>query len=413
MKPNDQMSLIEELTAKPDRDAREVSREGAEGEDDLAQLQPGKLRATLVAATDWTTETILRQLDRKNININPSFQRRDAWTQERKSTFIESLLMGLPIPQLVLAESKLQKGAYIVLDGKQRLLALRQFAAKPGDGYMPLKLKGLTQRPDLNGYTLSDMQTDPNLTAEVSAFENETIRTVVVKNWQDEATLYLIFLRLNTGSVALSPQELRQALHPGPFVTFVDEQSAQLQGFRFVLNSEKPDFRMRDAELLVRFYAFQYFFEDYRGDMKSFLDETCSRLNDEWNQKESKLKSDLDRLNAAFDSSISIFNENAFCKWDGSRYERRPNRAVVDIMIYYFADQAVAHAAVQNALAIEADFKALCTDADFRRSLETTTKSLEATAFRFAMWGKALRQRLGVSVLIPILNHKTITLTKI
>jgi len=79
--------------------------EGAEGEDDLQQVSPRQLTETVVAATDWTTETIVRQMDRRNININPSFQRRDAWTPDRKSTFIESVLLGLPIPQLVLAES--------------------------------------------------------------------------------------------------------------------------------------------------------------------------------------------------------------------------------------------------------------------------------------------------------------------
>lgn len=401
------------MLAAPDRDAREISREGSEGEDDLGQVQPAKLRETLVAATDWTTETILRQLDRNNININPSFQRRDAWTQERKSTFIESVLMGLPIPQLVLAESKTKKGAYIVLDGKQRLLALRQFAAKNGDGYTPLKLKGLTQRPELNGYTLAEMQGDSVFANEVSAFENETIRTVVVKNWPDENALYLIFLRLNTGSVALSPQELRQALHPGPFVSFVDEQSALMPALRVVLNSNKPDFRMRDAELLVRYYAFQHFFEDYKGNMKAFLDETCFQLNKSWRQDEEPLKSELDRLNSSYETTITIFGKNAFCKWDGTNYERRPNRAVVDIMSYYFSDPLIAELALKQRVKIEGEFRILCGNAAFRRALETTTKSMEATVQRFAQWGGALHQVLGVQLLIPVLTEKSIVLNQL
>ncbi|MGN6930399.1 DUF262 domain-containing protein, partial [Neisseria sp. P0015.S010] len=76
---------------------------------------------------DWTTETIIRQIEKGNIILNPDFQRRDAWNKKKKSQFIESLILGLPIPQIVLAESKDQKGKYIVLDGKQRLLSLRQF----------------------------------------------------------------------------------------------------------------------------------------------------------------------------------------------------------------------------------------------------------------------------------------------
>lgn len=104
----------------------------SEGEDDLAKPDLRKLNESVVAASDWTAETIVRQLDRGNINLNPSFQRRDAWTPARKSKFIESLILGLPIPQLVLAENKNQKGSYII-DGKQRLLSLRQFSAKADD----------------------------------------------------------------------------------------------------------------------------------------------------------------------------------------------------------------------------------------------------------------------------------------
>jgi uncharacterized protein with ParB-like and HNH nuclease domain len=149
-------------------------------------------------------------LDRGNIDINPAFQRRDAWSASRKSRFVESLIMGLPIPQLVLAESKRQKGSFIVIDGKQRLLSLRQFAAKKDDEkYQVLKLEKLEARNDLNGKSLSDLETNPALAEDLSSFQNQTIRTVVIKNWPNESVLYLIFLRLNTSSVPLSPQELR------------------------------------------------------------------------------------------------------------------------------------------------------------------------------------------------------------
>ncbi len=385
--------------------------EGAEGEDDLQQVSSRQLNDTVVAATDWTTETIVRQMDRKNININPSFQRRDAWTVDRKSTFIESLLLGLPIPQLVLAESRSEKGSYIVIDGKQRLLTLRQFAAAPGDPlYTPLKLTNLKQRPDLNGRTLADLRDDPAFVNEVRAFENQTIRTVVIKNWPNENVLYLIFLRLNTGSVALSPQELRQALHPGPFLVFVDDQSTKLEGLRVFLNSTKPDFRMRDAELLVRYYAFLNFLEKYHGNMKVFLDDACKQLNADWKTQQVRIETQLERLKAAFDAVFEIFGrDSAFKKWDHGRYESRANRAVFDIMTYYFADPDVASLAVRHKGAVKADFERLCDkDADFKRSLETTTKSLDATVIRFAAWGTALQDRLKKRLVVPRLEDKAI-----
>ena len=66
-------------------------------------------------STDWTAETMMSQLARENIDLDPSFQRRSAWTDKKQSLFIESLILGLPIPQLILAEAKGKKGSFIVM----------------------------------------------------------------------------------------------------------------------------------------------------------------------------------------------------------------------------------------------------------------------------------------------------------
>src|SRR5215472_16456348 len=86
--------------------------EEADEQDVAEQLAPGTT-AAVVSATDWTTETVVSQLKRRNIQLNPRFQRRDAWRRDRKSRFIESLIVGLPIPQIVLAESKKDRGKFI------------------------------------------------------------------------------------------------------------------------------------------------------------------------------------------------------------------------------------------------------------------------------------------------------------
>src|SRR5579863_6855302 len=111
--------------------------EGTEGEEDLNTASLQKVTEAVVSSTDWTAETILRQLERGNIKLNPNFQRRDAWRPPGKSRFIESLILGLPIPQLVLAENKNKRGTFIVIDGKQRLLSLRQFSAESTDTAYP------------------------------------------------------------------------------------------------------------------------------------------------------------------------------------------------------------------------------------------------------------------------------------
>lgn len=225
-----------------------------EDEDDL---DPKRYAEAVTWATDWTTETLVLQLQRGIINLDPGFQRRDAWTAPRKSRFIESLILGLPIPQIVLAERKDKKGSFLVIDGKQRLLTLQQFCDDKTNSSQAFTLGSLSILEKLNGATYEDIRAKPLLADMLSALNGQTIRTVVIKNWPNDDFLYAVFLRLNSNSVPLSPQELRKALHPGPFVTFADRESSISQPLMGALGLKAPDFRMRDVEIVVRYYAFK------------------------------------------------------------------------------------------------------------------------------------------------------------
>jgi hypothetical protein len=145
----------------------------AESEEDLVGVDAASLSSAVVWGTDWTAATIVDQLRRQTISLDPAFQRRDAWTDERKSRFIESLVLGLPIPQLVLAENHKAKGRFIVIDGKQRLLSLSKFTGIGlADDQQPLALTGLKIRTDLNRSTYEALKNDVRFEDLVSAFEN-------------------------------------------------------------------------------------------------------------------------------------------------------------------------------------------------------------------------------------------------
>jgi hypothetical protein len=241
-------------------------------------------------STDWTTETVVSQLRRGNINLNPRYQRRNAWDNSRKSLFIESLILGLPIPQIILAEEKGRKGSFIVIDGKQRLLALRQFLSSSDDPEFPqLRLTGLDDRAELNGMTYERLLKNSDSREDLNNFENQTIRTVVIRSWKEEKYLYSVFLRINTGSVQLSPQELRQALHPGGFSDFIDDFSMESVALKKAMKLKQPDFRMRDVELVLRYFAYRNYIRNYSGDLKGFLDDTTKVLNADWPNVREKL----------------------------------------------------------------------------------------------------------------------------
>ncbi|MER5522574.1 DUF262 domain-containing protein [Streptomyces sp. NPDC001761] len=383
-----------------------------EEEDAAASVTTEEVTRAVVTDTDWTAETILSQLRRGNIQLNPRFQRRDAWNKPRKSRFIESLILGLPIPQIVLAEDKNRRGKFIVLDGKQRLLALRQFAAGSSfsasaeeENFKGFSLTGLEVREDLRLVTLKKMESDDSYVDDLNSLLNETIRTVVVRRWPNEDFLNLVFLRLNTGSVKLSPQELRQALHPGLFTDFLDDCASDSEWLRAALRIDKPDFRMRDVEVLLRYFGFQFTLDEYTGNLKKFLDDTVNLLNAQWSKEEERIKQVGENCNRSIEATFKVFGDNSFYRWAGGKYEGRFNRAVFDVMTYYFSDANVRSAAVSRAEIVEWAFRNLCdTNQRFVESIQTTTKTPLATHRRLSLWGEALGDAIGVKLRVPELR---------
>ncbi|MGY0832355.1 DUF262 domain-containing protein [Azospirillum argentinense] len=369
--------------------------------EDLAEA--GRRYSAVINTADWTVQTIIQQMEKGNIELNPDFQRREAWRKKQKSQFIESLILNVPVPQLVLAERKDKRGKFIVIDGKQRLITLRQFYANHEDpDFKPFKLNGLTARKDLNGFDYKKLSADFLLESDLDALDNSTIRTAVIRNWHEEKFLYTIFLRLNTGSVQLSPQELRQALHPGKFLKFVDDYSISSKTLQEAMHLSSPDARMRDAELIIRYYAFRNFLHTYTGNLAPLLDETALFFNENWENEEANIKLQKDDLETAIDATFSIFGkDDAFRKWNGVRFESALNRAVFDVMILYFINKETAKSAIENKENVQKIFKEVCIENEqFRSSIEGTTKSIHSIYTRLRVWGEKL-QELGISTANP------------
>lgn len=363
----------------------------SETEEDLIGLSPEDAYGATVSASDWTAETLLRQIQRGNVDLDPQFQRREAWTATKQSRYIESLIVGLPVPQIVLAERQGTKGKFLVLDGKQRLLSMKKFMT---DG---LKLTGLDLRRELNNKRFDDLNEDDR-----NALENQTLRTVTVRNWKSEDFLYLVFLRLNTASVPLSPQELRTALHPGPFIKYTNEFTSSNSDFaRLFRRDATVDFRMRDIELLIRFFSFALYLPEYDGSLKNLLDLTCAKLN-------SEMEVDADRVNVLAETCLDgvravnqVFGRDAFRLWNPKEvaYESRFNRAVFDVLVFSLRDEKVRTAFLSNGPAVQAAFQHCCEDEKFRNAVTSTTKSKESVNARLSIWAQYLSKALQMSVI--------------
>ena len=92
----DQEQMFEEIETLPN--------DQQEDEDDLPKSV--SFKDAVVMNADWTIETIDVQINKGNIDLQPGFQRRAAWDETRKSRLIESIIVGMPVPNIVLAENK-------------------------------------------------------------------------------------------------------------------------------------------------------------------------------------------------------------------------------------------------------------------------------------------------------------------
>ena len=405
-----QLEILEEIEAVDFAEEEE----DIEGESaNQKKLQLKEISETVVAGSDWTTATIRDQLIRENIQLNPRFQRRDAWNITRKSRFIESLILGFPVPLIVLATNNKEKGKFIVLDGKQRLLTILQFY---GDSTTPnnsFTLKDLEFLDNLNGCQYQDLKNDFNLNDFLDQLDNQTIRTIVIRNWKTESFLHKIFLRLNVENTPLSSQELRQALHPGGFINFLDDRAIESQALKKIFKSSYPDFRMRDTDILLRYVAFHYYLSDYRGDLKKFLDNACVSLNARWDQNSEEIKNIIDQFEKAVQTTINIFGEKNFSRlWlpESATYRSQFNRAILDVMVFYFCDDLMRAAAETNKEQVEEAFKSLCRTAvdRFKNAVLISTNTKQSTYDRFHLWGQALSKVLDINFNIPQMEDNRI-----
>jgi hypothetical protein len=371
--------------------------EEADEQDVSEQLAPGSV-AAVVSGTDWTTETIVSQLKRGNIQLDPRFQRRDAWKRDRKSRFIESLIVGLPIPQIVLAESKRERGRFIVLDGKQRLLSILQFWGLGEGDNNSYALSALTLRSDLIGKSFADISEDAAYEIDFNALCNQPIRTVVIRNWKDTNFLHTVFLRLNTGSVNLSPQELRQALLPGSFSNYIDDSAANSAGLRRLLGVEGPDPRMRDTEILARFLAFRFFADRYPGRMKEFLDDTFQEFNDHWEDYKPKIEAAVLDFEHGVNDLLNLFHEKIARKPNSRQF----NRAVFDALIYFHSQSRVRNALRSKSSDVKKAYEDLFSpNSGFLKAVESDTAGAPNTSARLRTWAKSLSRVAGQTFSAP------------
>jgi hypothetical protein len=202
-----------------------------------------------------------------------------AWDEQRQSKLIESILLGLPISYIYVAdisegESKddLLEGdlaRWELIDGSQRVRTLTRFLTNK------LILQGLETLSKLEGFKFSDLPF-----ARQRRLKRTSIRIIQLTETTDEETRRILFERINTGSVQLNEMEKRRGIHRGSFLNLIDEL-AQERKFLELCHFSKVQIDKKDPqEYVLRFFAFLNEYEEFNAqELTKFLDKYLKKTN--------------------------------------------------------------------------------------------------------------------------------------
>lgn len=211
------------------------------------------------------------------IIIDPEYQRLFRWTNDQRSRLIESVLLGLPLPQIFLVEN--QDGILELIDGLQRVSSVLQFLDHRLLKLEPLNLSGCDVITSLNGLEFDDLSLSLRL-----RLKRSPIRAVIIKKQSKGFLKYEMFKRLNTGGSALSAQEvrncsLRMVDGGSRFYSWLQTLAGKndfAQSIAALSDSDRE--QKADEELIVRYLALKNYRDGFKGSVRDWLDNYLEKI---------------------------------------------------------------------------------------------------------------------------------------
>jgi hypothetical protein len=252
----------------------------------------------------------------RNEFVIPRFQRGWVWSATQASRLVESFLLGLPVPSIFVYKES--TGKQLIIDGQQRLRTIWGFFEEVLPDGSPFYLRGVESKWDGLSYTQLNEE-------DKIRFRDSILRVVIVEQVDpsDITSIYHIFERLNTGGTGLTTQEVRNCSYHGPFNDMLFEIN-NYENWRHVFGVIKPDVRMRDLELITRFFALNEM--EYVKPMKGFLNTFMGT-----HQRDSEVKVYQELFTTTIDKVYKSLGPKPF------NIKRGINAAVFDSVMVAFA----------------------------------------------------------------------------
>lgn len=346
-------------------------------------------RKIFTQKSEYSVEYLHKLYKRGRLSLQPDFQRQFVWDSSKASSLIESLLLDVPIPIIYLSEDN--DGIYSLIDGQQRLCSI--FAYIDGnfpDGKLFLlnKLKVIV---DLNGKCYRDIDSQFQ-----EKLDSSSLSTVIIKKESDLELKFDIYERLNTGSVKINDQELRNCLYRGNYLNLLKKLATDDE-FRYIMGLKGPDKRMKDVEYVLRFGAFYHqTYLKYPQSMTNFL---YQEMNIYQNIDKEQENDFVAKFKKAVQINYSLFGNRSFRKilcgnsdnpnftWKSSKVV---NAALYDLMMVSFFnyDKNMIYRHLDSIR--EAYISLLTENTQFIDAVEKWTNSSKQVKIRFDIFNKIL-----------------------
>ncbi len=237
--------------------------------------------------TEYSVELLAQKIHNGEYVV-PAYQREFTWEHRRKSRFIESLIMGLPIPFIFFWE--MPDGRLEIVDGSQRLRTIEEFI------YGGFQLGELDPLTCLSGFRFDDLSESRQ-----RKIKNRSVRGIVLNEHADEAARLDMFERINTGSKIANNAEIRRGALAGPFLKLVTELANVPLLAQLAPMSRKTKSERGYEELVTRLFAYGDGLDGYQDRPSDFLFEYSKKMNKEFTSNPELVDTYRQRFNAVLD----------------------------------------------------------------------------------------------------------------
>lgn len=338
---------------------------------------PIRDRKVITQQYDLVVESLVEQIKNDTIflrplSARPNFQRKYVWNDVLASRLIESILLNVPIPPCFLSQN--EDFELDVIDGQQRLYSIFRFLENQ------FRLNSLEVLTELNQLRYFELPTKFQ-----RQIKTHTLRCVLISNQSHPEIKFDVFERLNTNTVPLNAQELRNCVYRGALNDLLQECAID-PDWLAILGKKKPDKRLRDEELVLRFFAFEILgLESYRTPQKHWLNEAAK----EGRAFSKKRIAELRRIwTNVIEICLILFEPRECFRRQSSR---AINRALFDL-VCYSAKAMSPERARKVRDRFRAKFDELQENLEFQDLINRSVDHKKRTFRRFEMWDNAMRR---------------------